>query len=360
MRRVRPGSLITPTWRTGRPARATAGVAATAAAALLLTGCHVPGMSAATPTPSATLTVAATPGVADAPAYIASQQGLFRKAGVNVRFRSYPTLQDEIAALQNGSADIAFGGYASLFYAQAEATVQSKNLDVTIVAEGYDAGPNVMEVLTLPNSRIVNPTDLKGATIGTAAPQNMPDHTNTPHQQYSPGQPFSMATLATTSVLGNDEVRATSIHWRPMAEDKLVHALGSGHVQAIVATEPTIYLAETEYGAVPVIDSCTGATASLPLDGYFALHSFVTGHGTALSAFRSALRQAQADAAQPGMVQSALKSAAKMPSAEANLVTLGTYPTTTSLHDLQRIVTLMAYYNMLPPGQPVVSRMLDP
>ena len=53
----------------------------------------------------------------------------------------------------DGTADIAFGDYANMFYAQE----QSRALHLLALADGYDAGPNVVEVLTLPGSKIVTP-----------------------------------------------------------------------------------------------------------------------------------------------------------------------------------------------------------
>src|SRR5215469_1962757 len=104
-----------------RPGRRAAGVTAAAAGLLLLvTGCHVPGTSssAAEPTGSGTVTVAAPAEVGDAPLYIGMKDGLFRQAGLNVRVVPYSSVSAEVAALRSGQADIAFGDYADMFYAQ--------------------------------------------------------------------------------------------------------------------------------------------------------------------------------------------------------------------------------------------------
>ena len=64
------------------------------------------------------------------------------------------------------------------------------------VADGYDAGPNVMEVLTLPGSKITAPKDLADKVIGTGSNQEIPTQ-NGKHQS----QPYSMDTVAAWSVL---------------------------------------------------------------------------------------------------------------------------------------------------------------
>ena len=139
-----------------RPGRRAAGVTAAAAGLLVVAGCHA--STAAAPTGSGTVTVIAPAEVADAPLYIGIKNGLFRQAGLTVRVIPATTVKDEVAALGSGQADVAFGDYADMFYAQQLKPAPHLN----IVANGYDAAPNVMEVLTMPGSRITSPAALKG------------------------------------------------------------------------------------------------------------------------------------------------------------------------------------------------------
>jgi NitT/TauT family transport system substrate-binding protein len=326
----------------GRTGRRAAGAAATAASLILVAGCHVPGFSpsaAAGPTASGTVIVAAAPGVADAPLYIGIRDGLFSRAGLTVHVVSSPSVPQEVAALGSGRADVAFGDYADMFYAQEQKAAPH----LLTVADGYDAGPNVMEVLTMPDSPIVSPTKLQGATIGTAAQQGMPLKT-------SGGKPlpYSMDTVATWSVLTSDNVDASKIHWDPMPTSNLVDALKFHQVDAILATEPTIYEAESQLGAVPVLDSCTGATANLPLDGYFTTNSYASRNANVVAAFRAALEKAQAQASMAAPLQAALVKSTGLKAQAAAMVTVGSYPTTLSAANLQRIPNLMFTFSALP------------
>jgi NitT/TauT family transport system substrate-binding protein len=324
--------------RAGRPGRRAAGVAAAAAGLILVAGCHVPGFSSSAaggPTASGTITVAAPPGVADAPLYIGIRDGLFSRAGLTVHVVSGTSVPQEVRALRNGKADIAFGDYANMFFAQE----QHPTPHLLTVADGYDAGPNVMEVLTLPGSGITTPSDLANKTIGTGPPQGMP--TNKP-------QPYSIDTLATWSVLTSDNVDAATIHWAPMATSGLIGALQSHQVDAILATEPTIYAAESQLGAVPVLDACTGATANLPLDGYFSTSSYAGKNQAVITAFRAALAKAQAQAGMAAPLQAALTKSVGLKAQAAAMVTVGTYPTTLSAANLQRVVNLMFTFSALP------------
>jgi NitT/TauT family transport system substrate-binding protein len=317
-------------------------VAATAAGLILVTGCHVPGFSSSTaagPTASGTVTVLAAPGVANAPLYIGLKDGLFSKVGLTVHVVSSPSVRAEVAALRKGTADIAFGDYANMFSAEE----QSPAPHLLAVADGYDAGPNVMEVLTLPGSTIVTPTDLENKVIGTAQSQEIRTH-NAKGQS----QPYSIDTVATWSVLTSDNVQVGKIAWDPMPASKLIGALQSHQVSAILATEPTIYQAESQLGAVPVLDACTGATANLPLDGYFTTQSYASRNSQVVAAFRGALAKAQAQAGMAAPLQTALTTSAGLEPQAAAMVTVGTYPTTLSAPNLQRVVNLMFDFGSLP------------
>jgi NitT/TauT family transport system substrate-binding protein len=328
--------------RAGRPGRRAASVAAAAAGLMLVAGCHFPGFSSsagAGPTASGTVTVVAPPGVADAPLYIGVRDGMFSRAGLTVHVVSADSVRQELAALRSHHADFAFGDYANMFYAQDKSLAPR----LLAVADGYDAGPNTVEVLTLPGSGIVQPKDLEFRTVGTAQQQLMPTRSQTDRPL-----PYSIDTVAAWSVLSSDNVQPGNINWVPMATAGLVDALKNHQVAAILATEPTIYQAESELGAVPVLDACTGATANLPLAGYFTTSSYATKNAQVVAAFRGALERAQADAGMAAPLQTALTKGAGLKAETAAMVTLGIYPTTLSAANLQRVVKLLFDFSALP------------
>jgi NitT/TauT family transport system substrate-binding protein len=155
------------------------------------------------------------------------------------------------------------------------------------------------------------------------------------------GQPYSLETLATQSVLASDGVNPTGVHWIRLPASQLVSALAHRRVDAIVAQEPYILEAEKNLGAIEILDSCTGATESLPLSGYFTVASFAQEHAEALQDFRSALERAQADAVLPGPIHAVVAHFRGMSMQNASLVTIGTYPTSVSAANLQRVANLM-------------------
>jgi NitT/TauT family transport system substrate-binding protein len=316
--------------------------AAFLSAGLLVAGCGLVGGTSggASAQGNLTITVAAVPGVADAPLYVASKDGLFRQHGLNVKIISYPSLRQEILALKNGRADIAAGDYADFFYQESR-----NHLKLRLLADGYDAAPNVMAVLTLPNSRIKSPQDLVNKTVATPAAQAIKPTSNLP---------YSMEMLATQAVLRTDGVGPTSIHWVGMPQADMIRALHTGQVDAIVATEPYIFQAESKLGAIAVLDSCSGVTSGLPLLGYFSLATFATGHAQAVQVFKSALVQAQANATMRGPVQAMLTSS--MDVSDAALLTFGEYPTFLSVGQVQRVADLMYDSGMI--ANPLAVRTL--
>lgn len=278
------------------------------------------------------LTVGVVPGVDSSPLQVGQQEGLFRAHGLNIAVKSYHSLQAEFQALTSGTVDIAVGDYADFFYK--EATSKTR---LHLVADGYDAASSVMEVLTLPSSGITTPQGLEHKVVATPEPQLIPFHSG-PGTQIVP---YSMETLATESVLNSDGVTPTSVTWKPMPAQDMIKALSSGQVNAILATEPYVIAAETQLGAIEVMDSCSGPTTSLPLSGYFSLAAYANSHHAQLDAFRAALGSAQAETATRGPLQTMLPHLTGLSTQDAALATIGTFPTSLSVDQVQRVADLM-------------------
>lgn len=278
------------------------------------------------------LTVAAVPGVADAPLYLAQQQGLFTKAGLKVTIQPFTSAAAELHALSGGSVQVATTDYADFFYAA------SINPNLQLLADGYDGAPNVMEVLTLPNSSITSPEQLAGKTIGTPEPQEF---------SYDASVPYSMETLAAQSVLLDDGVDPTQVNWTAMPAQNLISSLKNHHVDAILVTEPYIYEAQSGLGATEVVDALSGGTASLPLDGYFTTKSAGRADPTALRTFRTVLEQAQTEAGTGQTLRSVISQYAHVTVEAADMVTLGTYPALPNVNGIQQVADLMFSFNMI-------------
>jgi len=326
-----------------RPARIRPGSAlllAAATAASLAAGCQGPGRGGGGP--QVPITVAAIRGVDNAPLYFGVRNGTFARAGLDVTIRQFGSVPQELTALSNGSADIAAGDYVDFFYQVSK----SSHPFLRIIADGYHAAPGMIEVLTYPGSGITSPQGLVHRTVGTPPSQGIP---------VGSGRPYSTETLAAQSVLTNDGVDPTQVKWRPMPTAALIGALAAHRVAAILVPEPYIFEAETSIGAIPVLDAASGATASLPLSGYFATASFIRQHAQAVADFQAALEQAQADAALATPVRSELATQPGMTRQAAELITLGDYPTSLNVGSIARVASLMFNFEMLTPAINVSS-----
>ena len=294
---------------------------------LLAGGCRVPGISAPAAAVAQQLTVAVVPGFANAPLQLAVADGLFTRQGLDVTVQTYKTVRQASAALASGQAEVLGGDYADVLYTQAQA-----HAGLRLIADGYDAVPGLLEVLTLPGSPVTAPQDLQGAAVATPSAGLAP---------FSTDAPYNMETLATEAVLQSDGVSPSSIRWEAIPASSMIGALRSHQVSAIVATQPYILQAESELGAVELLDACSGVTASLPLSGYFATAAVAQRDAAGLSSFRTALNAATAASAQPGTVRSVLRTLPGMSSRTADLVTVGQYPTFLSTGQVQRVADLM-------------------
>jgi NitT/TauT family transport system substrate-binding protein len=298
--------------------------------ALLVSGCNFLGIgSSGGASGSGPITVAVVPGIDNAPLQVAVTEGLFRQNGLNVVVKNYPSIGAEYRALTSGQAQVAAGDYTDFFYMQS-----SGGAKLRLIADGYDAVSNSVAILTMPNSGITTPQQLQGLPGGVAA---------APAQLVQAGKavPFNIQTLAAQEVLQNDGVSSSTVTWTAMQPQNMIGALRAGQVKAILVTEPYILQAEEQLGAVELVNASTGVTDGLPMSGYFSLASYQHANPSAVQAFQKALAQAQSECAQRGLVQGALSHLTGMTTGESALVTLGTYPASLNVGQVQRVATLM-------------------
>lgn len=198
-----------------------------------------------------------------------------------------------------------------------------------------------MEVLTLPgNKTLKSPNDLQGKTVYTPPAEAAAFKT-------SKTQPYNIETLATQTVLRNDGVSVTTIHWHQAAAGSLVRALEDHKANAILVGEPYLFQAQKQLGAVAVLDSASGVTENLPLLGYFTTSAYASAHAQSIRAFQAAMTEAQTRAAARGQIQSMLSRSVGVSPQDAPLIALGTYPTFFSVGQVQHVADLMFQAGML-------------
>lgn len=297
------------------------------AAALLTCSCSG---AAATPGNSGTIsiTVGALPVVDDVSAYIAADDGIFKRVGLNVTLKEVVQSTLAIPMMKKGSIDIIGGGnYVSFIKASA---VDPANPPFRILAEAATCAPHSFDVLVLPSSGIQTPAELEHKTIAV----NLADN---------------IQTLTINSVLEADNVNPASVHYVVIPFPKMVAALKAHQVDAMSAVEPFATQAQQSTGAEVLLDQCSGATSSIPLSGYFATSAWAKQNPAAVSRFQQAIAQAQeiADTDRAQVEKALLTYVPKLTAVEAATISLDEFPISTDATQLNRVSELMREAGLL-------------
>lgn len=302
--------------------------ALTAAAVALLT-CSCSG-SAASPGNSGTIsiTVGVLPVVDDVSAYIAANDGIFKRLGLNVTLKQVLQSTLAIPEMKKGAIDIIGGGnYVSFIQASA---VDPADPPFRILAEAATCAPNSFDVLVLPSSGIQTPADLEHKTVAVNLPNNI-------------------QTLTIDSVLKADNVNPASIRYAVIPFPKMVAALKAHKVDAISAVEPFATQAQQVTGAEILLDQCSGPTSAIPMSGYFATAAWTQQNPDAVSRFQQAIAQAQeiADTDRAQVEKALLAYVPGLAAVQAATISLDEFPLSTDAVQLNRVSDLMQEAGLL-------------
>jgi NitT/TauT family transport system substrate-binding protein len=303
--------------------RGAAMVTAVATAALLCGGCAGQGAHASA-LEEHDLTVGAVPVADSAALYIAQQRHLFAAEGLHVKIVTVVSGATAIAGQRAGKFDVVLGNYVSYILADAHGD------KFRVLAPGAADSPNDSKLMVPPGSPIQRVAQLKGATIGVNALNNI-------------------GTLMVTSVLYDNGiyVKRDHVHFKAIPFPEMSHALLTHQIDAAWLVEPFVTYAELA-GAETIADTDSGATQDFPLGGYMVTQSWEQAHPRTAAAFRRALLAGQKIAsANPPAVWDGLERFAKMPSSTADLIALPAYPLSLRADTLQRIAYLMTTFGML-------------
>jgi NitT/TauT family transport system substrate-binding protein len=315
--------------RAGRASLAAAGGLAVAVLAAACTSSHT-GASATTASAhleKTDLVVGALPVVDTAGLFLAQQNGYFKQAGLNVTIKPIGVTPQAIPDLQKGAVDVVAGAnYVSFFQKD-----ETQHLNLKVLVDGQSCSADTFDVLSLSSSGIKSPTDLAGKRIAVNATNNI-------------------QTLLTNAALQTAGVNPLTVHYVPIAFQKMGAALKSHEVDAISAVEPFITENELGIGAQPVMSTCTGPTAGFPISGYFSTSSFLQKYPNTARAFQQALDhgQALADSSRSDVEEIMPNYIKGLTPNEAAVVNLGQFPTSLDQTHLQRVANAMASGHLVP------------
>jgi NitT/TauT family transport system substrate-binding protein len=268
------------------------------------------------------ITVGALPVVDDVSAYIAADDGIFKKDGLNVTIKQVLQSTLAIPEMRKGAIDIIGGGNYVTFI-KASAT-EPANPPYRILSEAATCASGSFDVLTLPSSGIQTPADLEHKTIAVNLTNNI-------------------QTLMIDSVLKSEDVNPALVRFVVIPFPKMVAALKAHRVDAMSAVEPFITTAEQEVGAQPILDQCSGPDSNLPLSGYFSTTAWAQQHPEAVRRFQQAMAQAQgiADTDRAQVEKTLLKYVAGLTPVQAATITLEQFPIALDGVQLNRVSDLM-------------------
>jgi NitT/TauT family transport system substrate-binding protein len=233
------------------------------------------------------LNVAVVPAADSAGFFVALHQGLFAARGLHVSF--IPAVSSETVinaqALDEPAdrIDISCGNYVSYIQAQQNYNRGKRSsspddpmvaADLDIFAEGSVMEPDAQGLYVLPGSRIRTLAGLAGQTIGVNAPGNI-------------------LYLLAASVLTDNTVKVSSVHFAYYALPQMAAMLKAGKISAAVLPEPFASQAEESMGVTRLADLDQGATEAFPVQGCAVTRQWAALHPATLAAFRAAFEQGQ-------------------------------------------------------------------
>ncbi|MFC0116302.1 ABC transporter substrate-binding protein [Kibdelosporangium aridum] len=270
------------------------------------------------------ITVGAMPIIDSAPIHIAAQKGFFKEQGLDVKLETVTGAATAIPKLINGELQFTYGAYVPVFQAQAKGTG-----DFKFVADSYQTAENIFVIMVGRDSTIKTPKDLEGKKIATNTKNSITD-------------------LLAKSAMETAGVNHSTVTWVEFPFPDMQARLDDKQIDAAVILEPYVTQAARAIGAVPILDTSQGPTSNFPISGYTGMSKFVAENPKTTEAFRRALVKASEVARDRTVVEEAVVQYARLEKQVAQLVRIGTFPTSVDRTRLQRTVDLMKQYNMLP------------
>jgi NitT/TauT family transport system substrate-binding protein len=322
-------------------------VASAAAVAFLAAGCSG-GPGGGTPQlklEKTDIIVDAFPAIDSAGLYIAQMQGLFAQQGLHVTIVPNPGIppstQDLIDGQEQGKYDITAGDYVTYIdnelgvtYNGDQVVLGTPKVKLRIIAEASFLQPNVLTLLVKGGSMINSVSQLKNRTVSV----NAPDDIGT----------LLIDSMLTEHGLTPRQVRYTSVPFPGVAA--ALTAPGSP-VAASFAPEPFVSLDEAENGVEELADLDQGSTQDFPIQGYAVTQEWAQKYPGTLKAFTTALSQGQEIAdTDRAAVESAIEKYLGIQKEAAAFISLPTFPLGVDVVRLQRVVSAMSRFGLLPQG----------
>jgi len=314
-------------------------IASAVAVTMLAAGCSSGGSGSGTAPlklEKTNIVVNAFPAIDSAGLYIAQDKGLFAAQGLHVTIvpvnpkAAPPSTQDLIKGQVGGQWDITAGDYVTYIQNQLGAGVSRQ--DLRIVAESSILQPNVLTVMVKGNSPISQVSQLKGKNVSVNAPNDI-------------------GTLLIDSLLVSHGLKPQQIHYATVPFPVVATALTAKNstLTAAFAPEPFVSFGEAQAGLQELADLDQGSTQDFPIQGFAVTAGWAQKYPNTLKAFTTALAQGQEIAdTDRAAVEAAIEKYLGVDTQSAAFISLPAFPLTVDAVRLQRVVSAMTRFNLLP------------
>jgi NitT/TauT family transport system substrate-binding protein len=291
------------------------------------------------------ITVNAFPAIDSAGLYIAQDQGLFAAQGLHVTIvpipqGAPPSTQNLIKGQVEGHWDISAGDYVT--YIQNQLGAGMAKTDLRIIAEASFLQPNVLTVMVNGDSPISQVSQLKGKTVSVNALNDI-------------------GTLLIDSLLVSHGLNAQQINYTTVPFPGVADALTAkkSTLAAAFAPEPFVSGGEAA-GLQELADLDQGSTQDFPIQGYAVTADWAKKYPNTLKAFTTALSQGQQVAdTDRAAVETALQKYLNIEAQPTAFISLPAFPLGVDATRLQRVVSAMTRFHLLPKNKFQISSMID-
>ncbi|WP_433444736.1 ABC transporter substrate-binding protein [Nonomuraea sp. CA-141351] len=287
------------------------------------------------PLEKTTLTIGVSPTPSSAPVFIADRKGFFKAEGLTIKTEIIQAPQAVMPKILNGSIDIFKGSYVSLINIQDSGAAKLK-----ILSDSLQAAPGIAGVVVRKDSPLQTPKDLMGKTIAVNSLNNL-------------------GTMSMSAHLKTHEVTPEQVKFVAIDFQAQLAALTSGQVDAAWMVEPFLSAAQ-QAGARLLLDTNTGPTDALPIDGLAATDQWVAKNPNTTAAFQRAVAMAQRLAAtNRAELAEVVPLYTQTPRQAVMTMAMGTFPTSLSPKRIQRVADLMYEFGYLKSKVDVASMVVQ-
>ncbi len=313
-------------------------IASGVAVVMLAAGCSSGGSGGGAPLKleKTNIIVDAFPAIDSAGLYIAQTDGLFAAQGLHVTIvptpSTPPSTQDLINGQEQGKYDITAGDYVT--YIEDQLGVGAPKANLRIIAEASSLQPNVLALLVKGGSSISSVGQLRNRVVSVNATKGI-------------------GTLLIDSLLLEHGLKPNQVHFANVPFPGVATALKNpnGLISASFVPEPFVSLDEATRGLTELADLDQGSTQDFPIQGYAVTAAWAKKYPNTLKAFTTALSQGQEIAdTNRAAVEAAIEQYLGIQKEDAAFISLPTFPLGVDPVRLQRVVSAMTRFRLLPPG----------